>query len=122
MKRKILSILFGSMIILSLIGCKPSENFFIGTWTGEFLSDGIYTINKDKTWHWRYYVGLGERNGTWILNDDWTITLIDEYGNETIAKYESEKIYDKDDMGNELDSFTSRPYLVINNEKFYKNK
>ena len=80
MKRKILSILVGTMIILNLIGCKPTGSRFIGKWKSEGFVV-TYTINKDKTWSWSVPGGLGEY-GTWVFNDDWTITLIDEYGNE----------------------------------------
>lgn len=122
MKRKILSILVGTMIILNLIGCKPTESRFIGKWKSEGFLFVTYTINKDKTWSWSVPGGLGEY-GTWVFNDDWTITLIDEYGNEDIAELHTERIYDKDEEGNELYTFTyGREYLEINNTKYYKDE
>lgn len=121
MKRKILSILVGTMIILNLIGCKPTGSRFIGKWKSEGFVV-TYTINKDKTWSWSVPGGLGE-HGTWVFNDDWTITLIDEYGNEDIAELHTERIYDKDEEGNELYTFTyGREYLEINNTKYYKDE
>ena len=121
MKRKILSILVGTMIILNLIGCKPTESRFIGKWKSEGFFIVTYTINKDKTWSWSVPGGLGEY-GTWVFNDDWTITLIDEYGNEDIAELHTERIYDKDEEGNVIDTgdYTVEEYLLINGTKYYK--
>lgn len=125
MKRIVISFLFGLMLIFGVMGCKPyasaSESSFVGSWESSGLMSSTYSIYKDNTWSWNY-LGIGE-SGKWVHNGDNTITLINEDNNEEIiAEYHSDKIYEKDEEGNVIDTwdYTVEEYLLINGTKYYK--
>lgn len=124
MKRKVISFLFGLMLIFGVMGCEPyaSEGLFVGSWESAGLMSSTYSIYKDNTWSW-HYLGLIGESGKWVHNGDRTITLINEDDNEEIiAEYYSDKIYEKDEEGNVIDTwdYTVEEYLLINGTKYYK--
>lgn len=124
MKRKVISFLFGLMLILGVMGCEPyaSESLFVGSWESSGFMFSTYSIYKDNTWSWNYLGLIGE-SGKWFHNGDNTITLINEDNNEEIiAEYHSDKIYEKDEEGNVIDTwdYTVEEYLLINGTKYYK--
>ena len=104
MKKRLLSILLGLIVVLGIVGCsfEPKPEDFVGEWQGS----GTLCIYADYTWAYGM-LGLALEWGTWIHNGDNTITLIREDGSESIAKKE----YDRE---------SESSYLLWKEYKYYK--
>lgn len=122
MKKRLLSILLGLIVVLGIVGCSfyPEPEYFVGEWQGFALM--TFNIYADYTWTYGQSIWVFER-GTWIHNGDNTITLINEDNNEEIiAEYHSDRIYEKDEEGNVIGTwaYTVEKYLLIDGTKYYK--
>lgn len=106
MKKRLLSILLGLIVVLGIVGCsfEPEPEDFVGEWRGIMLM--TLNIYADYTWTYGQSVWVFER-GTWIHNGDNTITLIREDGSESIAK----KKYDRE---------SESSYLLWEEDEYYK--
>lgn len=126
MKRKVISFLFGLMLIFGVMGCafEPEESLFLGKWVEPespygFSVNTYFEIFEDGTWEewigsdWTGGYTLNS-SGTWVWNGDKTITLTrtTNFGiEETLATYDTE--YD--------DEIKERKkFLLIDGTKYYK--
>ena len=125
MKRKVISFLFGLMLIFGVMGCNfAPEESFIGRWRSkESVTNNIIQIAENGEWAKGDFI-WGWEVGKWVHNGDRTITLIRESGENYIAEYHHNKEFGKDDKGKtDFDNvIKDEEYLLVDNIKYYKDK